>query len=300
MGTNRNINSTLFKPCIKIESNWDTTANIWNFQDSVRYTYNSSGNITSELFYYVGITNPNKKIYVYNGNGKETSDTSLYWDGSAYVINQLTTFTYDTYGNLTEQLYYSNWNGNNWGNGYKDNYTYDVNNNQTQDFSRYWDGSVWFDSYKADYTWVSGQMTEEIDQNWDGTIWIFSSKYDFTYSSGQMNSITAYTWNGSGWENEEKYVNVVWYQWDGWFSDNSLLTSLTQQVPNGNLWKDTILISFTYDAFGNQTDYMEQFFTSTITNYEQKDIYQYNGDNTITEDIGQNWINANIWSKKFL
>ena len=292
----RSITSTQFKPSKELDSSWDTLANTWNFQDSVRNTYNSSGNITSGVTYNVGLTYPGKKIIAYNGDGKISADTTLYWDGNTYVVNQLTNYNYDSYGNQTEQLSYSSWNGSAWGNGFRNVYTYDLNNNQTQDSAQYWDGAMWFDSYKFDYTWTGGQLIEEMDHYWSGSAWYESGKYDYIYTNGQMSGLTSYIWDGTNWKNDENYVNIVWYIWNGPLSENSLLTSYTQQVPNGNLWKDTIKVNFTYNSFGNQTDYLEQYMPNAtyLTSYQQKNSYQYNGNNSMMEGVEQLWVNDSI------
>ncbi len=293
--SSRDINTLLYRAGKEEHSSWDATANAWLFWDTVLNKYNSFGNIILKLAYDYTLLNNNKTVYVYNGNGNETSDTSMYWDGTAWVLNHLNSYIYDVNGNLTEQYAYYNWNNgtNLWNHGSNRLFTYDVNNNLTELINQDWNGSSWDNIGKFVYTWSGGQLTVETSQTWNGT-WANVNKYEYAYVNGKVNERTGYSWNGSTWKNETKHINMVWHQWYGILSEYSSLTSYIYQVPDGPLWKDTIKGNFTYDSFGNQTDYLEQSKPATtyVTTYEQKDILQYNANNNIIEDIEQHWDNT--------
>src|ERR1035437_757894 len=286
----RGINSLPYTPGKEIVSSWDTVNSVWSYVDSIRNTYNSSGNIILKLDYYGGPTYPGKTVYIYNGNGKETSDTSKNWNSSSYVMYGLNTFTYDVNGNQTKHLQYSGWDGSVWSSGDKDDYTFDVNNNETQDLHQTWNGTAWVNSSKSDIAWSGTQMIEEIDQYWDGNGWVNYFKADYTYSSGQLAGFSGSNWSGTNWINSDNNILLVWYQWNG-ASGNSKLSSYTQQVPIGNLWKDSIKYNYTYDSHGNQIDYLVQSKPANtyITTDEEKHIFQYDGNSNIIEDIYQNW-----------
>ena len=67
-------------------------------------------------------------------------------------------------------------------NGWKDSYTYDGNNNQTEFLSQNWDGSAWVNSGKYSYTYDgNNNQTEMVRQNWDGSAWANIDKYIFLY-----------------------------------------------------------------------------------------------------------------------
>lgn len=281
----------LFKPCKELTSDWDSFNSVWYYHDSVRNTYNSDGNITQKLQYMGGSTINYKNIYVYNGNGKITSDTGLYFDGNSFVNNTLLTYTYDINGNKTQQISFNGWDGSAWTSGNKSDYTYDVNNNQIQNLEQSWNGITWVANYKQIFTWSNGFVITALSQLWDGNVWIDNWKTDYTYVSGQLNSLTSSQWTGTSWQNISKLNDIVWYQWSGFFNESSKLSSFIEQVSNGSLWKDTTISNWTYDMFGNQTEYLRQAKPSSvyITVEGFKNFYQYNGNNSITEDVQQNW-----------
>ena len=290
LSPDRSINSMVHYPGKETDSYWDTISNVWNYIDSIRNIYNNTGDIILKMDYSGGPTHPNKTISVYDGNRNKTSDTSLYWNAGSYSMDGLNTYTYDIHGNQTERVQYSGWNGSVWGSGDKDDFLFDVNNNQIQNLHTAWDGAAWVNSSKSDNTWNGVEMTQEIDQYWNGAVWVNSFKADYTYVGGQLNSFIGYTWNGTSWQNSGHTISIVWYQWNGTYG-NSKISSYTEQVPNGSLWKDSIKYYFTYDIHGNQTDYLVQSKPAAtyITTDEAKHIFIYDGFNSITEDVYQNW-----------
>jgi ELWxxDGT repeat protein len=287
----RAVNAIHFKPQKEITSDWDSFNSVWYFHDSVLNSYNSSGNITQKLQYNGGPTIDYKNIYVYDGNGKIISDSSLYNPGNGFINNTLYTYTYDVNGNKTQQIYFTNWNGSSWTSGNKSDYTYDVNNNRIQSVDQLWNGTAWNNSGKETNTWSSGLLTTGIFQSWDGTAWTNAWKVDYVNVGGQTNEFTGFSWTGTSWQSASKYTNVTWYQWNGFFNETSKLSGYIEQVPNGSLWKDTVKMNFSYDSFGNQTNYVRQIKPNTvyITTEGFKNLYQYNGNNSIIEDIQQNW-----------
>lgn len=289
--SDRDISSILFKPQKEVTSDWDSFNSVWYFHDSVRNSYNSSGNITQKLQYMGGSTISYKNTYTYNGDGKITSDTSLYFDGNAFINNALYTYTYDGNGNKIQQISFTNWDGSIWTSGNKSDYSYDVNNNQTQSVEQSWNGTAWVNSSKSMNTFSGGVLITGIFQLWDGAAWTNGSKADYTNVSGQINGLTGFSWTGTSWQSVIKYINMTWYQWNGFFNETSKLSGYIEQVPNGSLWKDTIKINFSYDSFGNQTDFLHQVKPNAvyITDEGFKNLYQYNGNNNITEDIQQHW-----------
>ena len=61
------------------------------------------------------------------------------------------------------------WDGSAWVNSEKYSYTYDGNNNQTEESHQSWDGSCLGEWYKVSYTYdVNNNLTEVLDQGWDG------------------------------------------------------------------------------------------------------------------------------------
>lgn len=287
----RAVNAIHFKPQKEITSDWDSFNSVWYFHDSVRNSYNSSGNITQKLQYNGGTTIDYKNIYVYDGNGKIISDSSLYNPGNGFINNTLYTYTYDVNGNKTQQIYFNNWNGSSWTSGNKTDYSYDVNNNRIQSVDQSWDGTAWTSISKEINTWSSGVLTTGILQLWDGTAWTNAGKSDYVNVGGQITGLTGFSWTGTSWQSVIKYINMTWYQFNGLLNETSKLYGYIEQVPNGSLWKDTIKINLSYDNFGNQTNYIRQIKPNSvyITTEGFKNLYQYNGNNSIIVDTIQQY-----------
>ncbi len=286
------VTSTQYKPAKELVWNWDASNAVWNFSDSIRNTYNSTGNITQRLL-YASISSFNNEIntYTYNINNKILIDSNFKWNGSSFIPNRVSTYTYDVNGNKTSETEYSFWNGSVWTSGSKIDFTYDVNNNLIQELSKSWNGISWANNSKTDYTLSGSFVIEAIYQAWNGSTWYNSSKQDFSYTSGQLSSVINYSLNGSIWNAISKLNNIVFYQWYGLFNEKSKISGYTQQVPNGILWKDTIRTTITFDSFGNQTNFLIESKPSTtyITDIEIKNNYQYNVNNSMIEDIEQIW-----------
>jgi len=67
-------------------------------------------------------------------------------------------------------------------NDYKWSYTYDGNNNQTEQLFQAWDGYDWLNQYRFSYTYNgNNNQTEQLFQTWDGSAWVNDSKWSYTY-----------------------------------------------------------------------------------------------------------------------
>ena len=283
--------NTLYKPGKEINYNWDSASNIWIPNDTNVWTFNSSGNIT-KLLNYNGASLPTKTLYYYNANGKETSDTSF---NSSNAYSNAVIFTYDANGNTIKELHKGYYNTG-WQNSYENDYTYDVNNNQTEYIEYYTrSGNGYLYGYKTITTWFNGQITEQVNQQYSASTWTNSSKTDFTYTNGKVSGGTNFSWTGTTWLPTQNYNSIVWYQWNGNIN-TSKMGSYTGQIPNGNGWRDSTKYTLTYDSYGNVTDELNQAKTSIswITSYEYKYIYQYDANNNVTQKIEQDWVNASI------
>lgn len=287
--------NSFWKPGKMIESRWDTVISAWVFNDSVIYSYNTNGDVTLEL-YYNSYGPLFQTIYTYNVNAKLTQRLVQTWTGVSWDNNSRETYQYDANNNMTQRLT-QNWNSgtSSWDNSFQSFYTYDANNNQTQYISQTWNGNSWDNSWKEDDLYnMNNQLIQMISQNWNSTTssWENSWKEDLTYNgSGVLISATDYMWNGASWDNDVKIINIVWYQWTGDLN-TSLWQSLLLQGWINNTWQDAYRYTTTYDAQGNITDFLsEEWQTSTwVIDYQAKDIYTYDTNNNIIQDIYQNWV----------
>ena len=103
------------------------------------------------------------------------------------------TCSYDSNGNMTEELY-SNWDAGNsvWAIGAKFTYSYDGNNNLTERLQAEWDAenSIWVNGHKWTYSYDgNNNLTVELSFNWDyeNSVWVSSMINTYVYDEdGQL------------------------------------------------------------------------------------------------------------------
>ncbi len=210
------------------------------------------------------------------------------WNGS-WVDSSKISYTYDGNNNLTEELG-QGWDGSAWVNGTKYSYTYNGNNNRTEWLYQGWDGSAWVNGTKYSYTYNgNNNRTEELWQNWDGSVWVNMGKSACTYD-GNNNRIEELwqAWDGSVWVN---YSNNS-YTYDG----NNNLTEWLFQDWDGSVWVNNSNDLFTYDGNNNLTVDLYQFWDGFDWVNTTRFSYTYDGNNNMTEDLWQTsggsvWVN---------
>jgi hypothetical protein len=217
------------------------------------------------------------------------------WDGSAWVNNEKYSFTYDGNNNRTEQIF-QNWDGSVWVNSSKYSLTYDGNNNRTEQISQTWNGSAWVNSSKYSVTYNgNNNRTEQIFQTCNGSAWVNNWKYSYTYDGN--NNLTEWLyqeWYGSAWVNNEKYSLT----YDG----NNNPTVYLVQNWDGSAWVNNWKYSFTYDGNNNRTEQIFQTWDGSAWVNNEKYSFTYDGNNNRTEQIFQTWDGSawvNNWKYSF-
>jgi len=115
-------------------------------------------------------------------------------------------YTYDENNNQTEMLN-QNWDGSAWVNDWKNLYTFDENNNLSRSINQDWENSAWVDDWNNYYTYdENNNITERLSQNWNDSVWVNEWKNLYTYdgNNNPMNFLHQ-TWNGSAWINDYNY-----------------------------------------------------------------------------------------------
>ena len=289
----------------QIISYWNVVNAVWDYSDSSRFTFNSSGNVTQEINYNQTGSYNSKYTYLYNGGGLMTEKLWQIWDVTMWRNNGKYTFSYNSNGKITEELY-QHWNSSlsNWENSARYDYTYNSNGDEVENVGQQWDmiANDWKNSYRLLYNYnLNNQCSELIFQFWNdiAILWDNEFKVDYTYSiSGVCNSGLSYSWVGSAWQYDIRAINVVWYNWTGnILSPDNKLSSDLQQLWDGSSWVDNDSVYYSYDAFGNETNYIDFTWQNNawVLNDEENHIYSYDANNNITQDIWQNW-NSNMLS----
>jgi hypothetical protein len=271
------VQSLGWQPGKMIESRWDTLNNLWNYNDSIVYAYNWYGNEVQNLQWG---NNPNpdwKNTTIYSGTNKVLQELAQSWNGTNWVNSYKRDYSYDSNDSLIHVLN-KTWNSsiNSWDNWYEFLYTYNANHQLTQQISNSWNISLsaWEGNWKQNYTYnTNGQVSLEIDQSWNTTLsaWENSNQYTNTYNTNnQITQVVSQTWNSSSWENDYKDI-------------------------------------FTYNGNGVLTNFSEQVWNTTLSSWENDfkidDItwYQWTGDidnSTFLSDTEQVWL-SNTWQYRF-
>lgn len=291
--------TTIHRPLKQIVSHWDNINNTWIYHDSSRFSYTSYGSMTQEINYDQA-GNYNRKITnTYNSAGRQTQYLMQYWDGTTWTNSYKNTYWYNAGGKITQTIY-QNWDLTlvSWINNSKSNSTYNSNGDITTYISQRWDNtaSIWKNYYRNTYSYNgNNQYAEGIFQTWNdvAAAWDNSNKFDYTYSTnGECTGGTDFSWDGSSWQNNYMITNVIWYNWSGsLFNQENKLTSYLEQSWDSSAWVNHFNYNMSYDAFGNSTMNTEFIWQNNAwaINYESNDVYTYDVNNNIMQDIWQRW-----------
>ena len=186
-----------------ISEEWDDDFNEWRAETKEEFTYNSIGNIETEII--------------------------SYWNHQYSDWQPFIKFEYEINfeSNLSSIIGYFQFAPNQWNLSDKYEYTYDENGNLTSEISYFWNNG-WVQSYKyiIEYN-TSKQITLQMHYEWNqGTNqWDYMNKNEFFYSSGLLSSeITSY-WNygTNDWEYNSKWeyfyemmgvTEEILYRWE--------------------------------------------------------------------------------------
>jgi hypothetical protein len=254
--------------------------------------YDSAENIIEELNLetndFGGWDTSSVSFNTYNSNGDMTE--SIYmtnWNGPLENASK-TTYSYDNFFNLIEQVYYS-WQNSAWSNNHRYLYYPDANGNDTLTVSENGDTTTWsnyertFSFYNGSnqrmhdsvLTWISSQMN-----------WVFIREDYFSYSATQLDSalFTNYNVNGSlnsstydkyQYDSLNRQISIDYYNWNNSYWNYSYSDS-TQYDVWGNIIRsigDAGTFDWVYDSVGNLLHY--DAIGPAMSPYSED--YSYNG-----------------------
>ncbi|MDH5413000.1 MAG: T9SS type A sorting domain-containing protein [Flavobacteriaceae bacterium] len=154
---------------------WFSNENKWYFQYKDELTYNMSNNLIQEITswwnYGTSQWDPgNKWVYTYDVGNNLISEVLTSWDGNDWVNEDKYEYSYNTGGQLTVDIGFD-WSIsiNYWNPFYKDEYTYDSNGNRTLGYY---------------YEWISGNPGEWSNYYYDE--FIFDLAYDMNDIIGPL------------------------------------------------------------------------------------------------------------------
>lgn len=247
---------------------YDSANKIWLQPEATYFTYDYSGNKTSEILYN------NEYLYKYFYNAQELLTTRINFTKSR------TNLSYDT-----STFYF---------------YTYDSLNNITTFKQKNFDNSYfWPEKYTNNYN-EKKQLIKVIAEDFDflKNVFKINSIENFVYdSSGSLIEVSQ-----DGIDSSASNIGRKKYQWFEWNGSikNSKVSSVIEQQEIKNLYRQT----FTYDSFGNQTEYKTEVWNDSVWSMKtkdrngewEKDSLKYDG-NKLIQKIILKW---NEYYKNFL
>lgn len=183
---------------------WDNVEEIWIENGYKEYTYDTRGNTLKELI--INNQGDSSEIFLnsYNSHDQQTERIRKHYTGAGEWVNSTKeTTSYDTKGNLTENIFY------------------------------YWANNQWKISWGYQAQFIldpQDRIIEEIALSYypDGETWINESKITYGYSGNEQdpNIITEYGRDEDTWVKTGEYTNIVWKYFGGLINEDLEYVSL--------------------------------------------------------------------------
>jgi hypothetical protein len=285
----------------EMDYEWDSSANQWMGNPKFKYTYDTNGNLIqwTDHEWYSNQWLDTKEEYTYDANGNNTLKIYYVWShyGQEWNYGPKSEYTYDANGNLTQEIDYSfELYSNKWVGSTKFEYTYNANGSRTQYIFSEWDytANQWVINYnyKLKYTYdVNGNVTQSQDSIWNENTdqFVVSGKSESIYdTNGNQTQYISYGWDStsSQWVISRKSEHI--------YDSNGNLTQIIDSIHDFYYDKS----DYTYDAFGNQTEYIYYYWDNTTNQWVRlyKGDYTYDAYRNLTQSIFSEWdITANRW-----
>jgi len=250
-----------------------------------------------------------KYKYTYDSNGNMTSELDAKWDWSVknWVNSVRATYTPDFNGNITLYLL-ENWDGTNWVNSYRVTPTYDISGNMTLSLFENWDGANWVNSSRATLTYdTSGNLTLILLEEWVFTNWVTHKREVYTYdTSGNMTLFWVEGYVGTNWvvywrrtcvyDTNGNMILELNEGWDGTNWSNAGKTSFTYDS-NGNmilkLDEESEMWTYTYDTNGNMTLILSEDWDGTNWVNSMRETFTYDSNGNMTLYLAEVWVGTN-------
>lgn len=214
---------------LQIDYDWDGLAGALNKGYKYAYTYDLNNNQTSEITYHWNAVydvweEKYKTENSFNAEGLITQSMKYYWVASAWTDNGNIQFTYDNNELLLTEIEYTPWNSLN----SKRTYTYDMNGKVISVVRSFYNGTEFYDDWKDEYSYdVNGNATLEQSFRWNSQIeeWIGEYKTENEFDLQNNNSVVIYShWNDQTgtWEYSSKNI----YSYDNAYTAMDLYTPM--------------------------------------------------------------------------
>jgi len=241
-------------------------------------------------------------IRTFNGNDQIIEKLDQDWDGLTWTNNERNTWTYNSSGFLTGELYETwHYSDEQWKNYSKIEYVNDFNGNYIErTVIEYHEipgfTQVWWNKGHFTYTYDSAnKLTEAINQTWSSDHWSNSSRYTYTYdASGNLSVMLGEGWYFSTWLNE----NLTTYSYNSSGVEEEMLHQHWDDPDrNGSYeWTNNQRQQNHIDANNLIDGTHWQRWASTDWQYVDKQMFTFDTDFNIIEILDQEWdTGINYW-----
>ena len=170
-----------------VYSGWSLSLNDWSIYSRITYSYNIQGWLVEELYQHLGIEwqNSSRNLFTYDTNGNLTEEIGQDWftSGSIWVNDYRLTNQYNASGLVVEYTEFD-WpsNGTEWVPTLKSESTYDSENLLIKEEGFQWNQNMWVPiaTIYRNYT-SNGLLTELIRQDYGPTGWAWVDMLDYAY-----------------------------------------------------------------------------------------------------------------------
>ena len=201
------------------------------------------------------------------------------------------THTYNAQGNIHETVdQYFNWDTGEWVNDSKTIYGYNAQNILNECIVQHWNGGAWSDLWKISFTYdAQNNMTEQLIQvrgwEWENNV-IFTYLYD---EQNNMSEELIQIWESEQWEDDEAYI----YLYD---AQNNLIEKQQHEWnPYSEEWMYRYKWTFTYDTQNNRTEELYLRKSSDEWRNVSRISYTHDEHNNVSAGVYQKWGN-NTWT----
>ncbi len=235
----------------------------------------------------------------YSVNGDLTERIGQQYNGNGFVPQRRSEFTYISPGKQSSETSWL-WNGSNWVEDYRTEMAYDGLGNNTLFLNYYWTGQNWDTAYgqRNTYSYVfTDRISMYTEEFWDSTahVWENSGRIEYNFPTvASWDTTTYYFWNGSVWQPDERFVDVLWYDFD-----KELAYAARNQAYGGSGWEDVARFRCTFGAYDSPT-YVWDDWNGVSWDSTTKDVTRYDAHAHEILSESFDWIGAWQQSSGFL
>ena len=221
-----------------------------------------------------------------------TSDTTYHWVGSSWLNSFKTTYT--NHGTKETSETGAAWDGVQWRDTSRQLFTYDGSGNLDTTTLQGMQIGAWTNIERTILIYDAGILSQTISQDWQdsaGGVWVDNWQTIMFYANGRLENALTLLWDGEAWIDLWKTT----YTYD---ASGHLTYWLNQISYDGNTWTNVKRTTYLLDGLGRDTlSFSESYdFISTIWTNVEKVQSSYDGSSNRILGVTWSWTGA-AWAK---